>query len=181
MQQKSMGLIEFQRKFATEKACQRHLFRLRWPDGCQCPRCSYDKASFHSTRHLYQCKRCKYQVSLTAGTIFHKTRTPLRKWFWMIFLLKDRLEEDVVSLTDGWPAYNVLNSHPGKHQSVVVGSGKNAPKILPWVHTVIANVKGNIHDVHHGVRPKHLRYYLNKKLAVRSIGDSGNLKSLTEF
>ena len=54
-------------------------------------------------------------------------------------------------------------------------------QIFPRAHTLIANVKGNIHDVHHGVRPKHLRYYLNKKLAVRSIGDSGNLKSLTEF
>jgi len=37
MQQKPMSLIEFQRKFATEKACQEHLFRLRWPDGYQCP------------------------------------------------------------------------------------------------------------------------------------------------
>ena len=77
-------------------------------------------------------------------------------------VLKDRLEEDVVSLTDGWPAYNVLNSHPGKHQPVVVGSGKNAPKILPWVHTVIANVKGNIRGVHHGVSPKHLSRYLSE-------------------
>jgi transposase-like protein len=31
-------------------------------------------------------------------------------------VLKDRLEEDVVSRTDGWRAYSVLNSGPGKHQ-----------------------------------------------------------------
>ena len=87
MQQKSMSLIEFQRKFATEKACQQHLFRLRWPDGYTCPRCKHDQAYFHRTRHLYQCKACGYQASVTAGTIFHRTRTPLSKWFWMIFLM----------------------------------------------------------------------------------------------
>ena len=87
MQQKSMSLIEFQRKFATEKACQEHLFRLRWPDGYKCPRCKHDQAYFHRTRHLYQCKACGYQASVTAGTIFHRTRTPLAKWFWMIFLM----------------------------------------------------------------------------------------------
>ena len=82
-----MNLIEFQRKFATEKACQDYLFHLRWPNNYQCPRCNHKKASFHTIRHLYQCKSCKYQVSLTAMTIFHKTRIPLKKWFWMIFLM----------------------------------------------------------------------------------------------
>ena len=38
-------------------------------------------------RLLFQCSACKYQVSVTAGTIFHKTRTPLVKWFWMIFMM----------------------------------------------------------------------------------------------
>jgi len=82
-----INLIEFQRKFAFEKACQDHLFCLRWPNNYQCPRCGHKKASFHSIRHLYQCRLCKYQVSLTAGTIFHKTKIPLKKWFWMIFLM----------------------------------------------------------------------------------------------
>ncbi|GBD89394.1 hypothetical protein BMS3Abin04_00099 [bacterium BMS3Abin04] len=38
-------------------------------------------------RKLYQCKKCGYQSSITANTIFHRTRTPLRKWFWAIYLL----------------------------------------------------------------------------------------------
>ena len=48
---------------------------------------STTKLTFIGQRHLYACKACGYQTSLTAGTIFHKTRTPLRKWFWMIFLM----------------------------------------------------------------------------------------------
>ena len=37
-------------------------------------------------------------------------------------------------------------------------------RIFPQAHTLIANVKGNIHGVHHGASPKHLRYYLIKSL-----------------
>ena len=87
MQQEGLSLLAFQKRFRTEKACQKHLFELRWPQGYRCPRCRHDQAYFHRTRHLYSCKACGYQTSLTAGTIFHKTRTPLRKWFWMIFLM----------------------------------------------------------------------------------------------
>ena len=87
MQQKALSLMQFQKKFGTEKACQKHLFRLRWPEGFRCPRCQHGEAYFHRTRQLYHCKACGYQASLTAGTIFHKTRTPLTKWFWMIWLM----------------------------------------------------------------------------------------------
>jgi hypothetical protein len=37
----SNSLIQFQKKFSTEKACQKHLFRLRWPEGFRCPRCQH--------------------------------------------------------------------------------------------------------------------------------------------
>jgi hypothetical protein len=42
----------------------------------------------------------------------------------------------------------------------VVGGGTNAVKVLPWVHTLIANIKGNIRGVYHGVSNKHLDRYL---------------------
>ena len=87
MQQTPLSLMHFQKKFGTEKACQKHLFRLRWPEGFRCPRCQHGEAYFHRSRHLYHCKACGYQASLTAGTVFHKTRTPLHKWFWMIWLM----------------------------------------------------------------------------------------------
>jgi transposase-like protein len=87
MQQESLSLEEFQEKFASEEACLEYLFRIRWPEDYNCPRCGDGRYYFHRTRHLYECKACRYQVSLTAGTIFHGTRTPLRKWYWMIFLM----------------------------------------------------------------------------------------------
>jgi transposase-like protein len=87
MQQEALSLMQFQKKFCTEKACQRHLFRLCLPEGFRCPRYLHNKAYFQRTRNPYHCKACGYQASLTAGTVFHKTRTPLTKWFWMIWLM----------------------------------------------------------------------------------------------
>ena len=51
------------------------------------PGAATDITASTSTRRLYQCTVCKYQVSVTAGTVFPMTRTPLQKWFWMIFLI----------------------------------------------------------------------------------------------
>lgn len=83
----SIDFFQFQKRFATEKRCMNYLIKQRWPNGFICPKCSHDQGYFIQTRALYQCKKCGYQASVTAGTIFHKTRTPLRKWFWMIYLL----------------------------------------------------------------------------------------------
>jgi transposase-like protein len=84
---KSISFFEFQKKFSTDNKCSKYLFIQRWPQGFICPRCGHTRYSFHNTKILYQCSNCRYQTSLTAGTIFHETRTSLRKWFWMIFLI----------------------------------------------------------------------------------------------
>lgn len=82
-----MNLLDFQTKFNTEKACKQHLYKLRWPDGFQCPKCQHQHYYNLPKRGLFECKDCGYQASLTAGTVMHKTRTPLLKWFWAIFLI----------------------------------------------------------------------------------------------
>ena len=80
-------LFNFQKMFSTERKCYDFLFKQIWPDGFSCPRCHHKQYSFIRKRKLYQCKNCKYQVSVTAGTIFHKSRKPLKKWFYMIFFI----------------------------------------------------------------------------------------------
>ena len=267
MKQESLSLEEFQDKFCTEEACQKHLFQMRWPEGYKCPRCGHERFYVHGPRRLYECKACRYQASLTAGTIFHRTRTPLKTWFWVIFLMarpksgismlslqrmlkiktyktiwtmghkirkamadrdapyklgglvemddsyfggskagkrgrgaagkaavvvsvEDRgrkagfakmhkvenvrsdhirpiadngFAEGTVAKTDGLRAYAAAfrDSHH-KHEAVLVGSGTQAPKLLPWVHTLLANIKGNIRGVYKGVHHKHLQRYLDE-------------------
>lgn len=84
-----ISLVQFQRKFRTEKDCKNRLLKMRWPQGFMCPRCGHDRYYELSKRGLYQCKACKYQCSVTAGTVMHRTRTALRKWFWAIFLFSN--------------------------------------------------------------------------------------------
>jgi transposase-like protein len=77
---------EFQRQFSTEEACQDYLAACRWPDGFACPRCGHTRAYPMKERRRWQCAACRYQVSLTAGTILHNTKTPLTVWFWATYL-----------------------------------------------------------------------------------------------
>lgn len=73
-------LTQFEARFATEEACRQYLFHLRWPDGFRCPRCGREK--YWPLRGvLLQCAGCGHQASVTAGTIFQDTRSPLPSWF----------------------------------------------------------------------------------------------------
>lgn len=81
---------QFRRRFRTERDCLRYVIKRKWPDGFRCPRCGHDQAYLIATRRKYQCKRCGHQTTVTANTIFHKTRKPLRDWFWAIYLVATR-------------------------------------------------------------------------------------------
>jgi transposase-like protein len=82
-----LSLLEFQRKFLDETACEAYLFQKRWPAGFVCPHCGHQEYYFIQTRKHYECKCCRYQASLTAGTAMHKSNLPLRIWFWAIYLV----------------------------------------------------------------------------------------------
>lgn len=73
-------LNEFEIRFATEEACGNYLRKLRWPEGFRCPRCGGDKG-WPVRSSLVQCSSCGYQASITSGTIFQGSRTPLTLWF----------------------------------------------------------------------------------------------------
>lgn len=80
-------IIEFQHRFPDDEACRAYLFASRWPAGFGCPRCGAVAATTLPRRLLWQCVGCRYQVSVTAGTVLHKTHTPLHLWFWAAYLM----------------------------------------------------------------------------------------------
>jgi len=82
-----MTILEFQENYGTEEQCREYLKASRWPDGFECPKCQHKAYYNTQSRGLYHCKSCEYQCSVTAGTIFDKTRTPLVKWFMAIYLM----------------------------------------------------------------------------------------------
>lgn len=81
------SLREFQRQFASEEACQQYLAACRWPAGFACRRCGHQRAYAMVRQQRWQCAACRYQVSLTSGTILHNTRIALTLWFWAVYLM----------------------------------------------------------------------------------------------
>ncbi len=80
-------MLDFMHQFPDDDACRAYLEKMRWPSGFVCSRCQGTKASYVASRRLRQCAACRYQVSVTAGTVFHATQTSLQKWFLAIFFL----------------------------------------------------------------------------------------------
>jgi hypothetical protein len=84
---KALSEAEFGERFGTEAACMARLFELRWGRGWSCPACGHGRCAELKDRAVYQCNRCKHQVGLTAGTVFHWTKLPLTTWFLAIYPL----------------------------------------------------------------------------------------------
>jgi hypothetical protein len=80
-------IVDFQERFATEAACLDYLAASRWPEGFRCPACGGRRSWVLERRHLWECADCHQQTSVTAGTVMHGTRTPLRLWFWAAYLV----------------------------------------------------------------------------------------------
>ena len=76
---------EIQKLFSNDEVCRHHLFHLRWPAGYVCSVCGSHRYDALKKRQLLQCRNCKHQTSLISGTLMHRTRTPLRYWFWGIY------------------------------------------------------------------------------------------------
>lgn len=84
---KGPTLREFQDRFPTEDSCLDHLFQVRYGTDFDCPKCGRPaKYSRVGGRRAYQCNWCANQLYPTAGTPFHRTRTSLRDWFYVMFL-----------------------------------------------------------------------------------------------
>ena len=71
---------EFDKFFATDQDCIDYLIKIRWPDGFRCPLCLHGEG-WYNNRGRFECKECGRQTSVTAGTILHQTRKPLKLWF----------------------------------------------------------------------------------------------------
>jgi transposase-like protein len=79
--------VEFEERFGSEDACYAYLAEQRWRDGFRCPRCGEGRAWTLARRRLLECKGCGHQASVTAGTVYHRTRRPLRLWFKAMLLI----------------------------------------------------------------------------------------------
>ncbi len=82
-----MNQIEFEKMFTTEKQCLDYLKELRFPKGYSCRKCQHNEY-WVNNRGIMVCKNCKNELSITSGTIFHRSKLPLvvifRALWWMV-------------------------------------------------------------------------------------------------
>jgi transposase-like protein len=84
---RGLSEAEFRERFGAEEACRKALFEMRWREGLTCPSCGGRSFCELRGRKVFQCNRCKRQVSLTAGTVFQDSKLPLTTWFAAIYHL----------------------------------------------------------------------------------------------
>ena len=79
-----LTVIEFQDAFPTDKACFEYLWMIKWPNGFKCSSCGHDEA-WKIRNSSSKCKKCRKQISITAGTIFQDRHLPMRLIFQVIW------------------------------------------------------------------------------------------------
>ena len=83
-----LGLPDLPDDAAFEQECRSFLADLRWPGGVECPRCSEtSRLLWLTSRSKWHCYSCRYQFSVTAGTLFHSSHLPVWKWFVAVHLM----------------------------------------------------------------------------------------------
>ncbi len=95
---------DFVEMLPDNQACVSYLMRLRWPDGFVCPACKACSTPWNESRGRIACPVCRHQTSITAGTIFDKTRTALTTWFeaaWHVTTAKNGMSAKTLERTLG--------------------------------------------------------------------------------
>lgn len=84
---KKFTINDFMKRFPDDDACLDHLMKVRYGMDLDCPKCG-KHSKFHRLRKLpaYECQWCGHHIHPMAGTPFAKTRTPLQKWFYAMYL-----------------------------------------------------------------------------------------------
>ena len=121
-------VLEFQEWFATDRACLDYLAGLRWPDGFVCPKCATVDRAWRTADGLWMCSECGRQTSVTAGTIFDKTRSPLRMWFsaaWYITSQKSGVSAQGLQRVLGLRSYETAWAWMHKFRRAMVVPGRD--------------------------------------------------------
>ncbi|MEX2246983.1 MAG: IS1595 family transposase [Dehalococcoidia bacterium] len=114
----------FNRDFPDEEACLEHIVRLVYPDGIECRKCQQVRQHHKLTnRKALSCDYCGTHVYPLAGTIFEKSTTPLKSWFYAMFLISStrcgisakQLERELgVTYKTAWRMFNQIRKLMGE-------------------------------------------------------------------
>lgn len=112
--------------FPDEPACLDYLEWLRWPEGIRCPRCGH-REGWRLGSGRWECTLCGRQASVTAGTIFHRSRTPLGLWFaaaWQITSQKNGVSALGVQRSLGLGSFQTAWAMLHRYRAAMVRPGR---------------------------------------------------------
>ena len=118
---------EFLSWFGSDVDCLDYLEWLRWPDGFVCPRCE-GHGGWRMSDGRWCCVSCEARTSVTAGTIFDRTRTPLTVWFhacWLFATGKDGVSAQSLQRTLEIGSYQTMWAMLHRIRSVLVRPGRD--------------------------------------------------------
>ncbi|MBA7589607.1 IS1595 family transposase ISSpo3 [subsurface metagenome] len=85
-----IDIDDFNRRFPDDDACLEYLKNILYPDGIYCKNCKrVTKHHKLKSRPSYSCDYCGHHIYPAANTMFHKSSTPLRYWFYAVYLVSD--------------------------------------------------------------------------------------------
>lgn len=111
----------------SDYECREYLASIRWKNGFTCPRCGCAEA-WKTKEVKYKCKKCGYKMSVTAGTIFQDSHTPLEKWFAAI---------DLINASNGIITASSLQN------KLKLGSNRTAQRMIHFIKRALVRTQIN--------------------------------------
>jgi transposase len=125
---------DFQEMFPDNDTCLDYLRHQLYPEVIECENCGKNAKYYRiKTRKVYSCEHCGHQISPTANTIFHKSRTPLTIWFYTIYLMaqtrggisaKQVERETGVTYKTAWRMCKMIRESLAEHGNPFGGDAK---------------------------------------------------------
>ena len=154
-----------------EERCRLYLQALRWPAGVECPRCDEnDRLLWLDSREKWHCYSCRYQFSVTAGTLFHSSHLPLWKWFVSVQLMTESRQ--------GISANQLRHILGGSYKTFWFTTHRIRVAMRGRGHTLLRSVVGELGDrrvvagPHHHLSDKYLSAYVEERRFIEANRDN---------
>ena len=122
--------MEFQ-----EEKCREDLYKLRFPEGCQCPRCKNTKL-YTTSEGTYKCSACSYKMSVRKGTPFEGSSIKLTQWFAAIKYASSVEHPGKIKISEYQVAAKVGSNNSAKKIQTVIVSALNRPCLVKLTGSV---------------------------------------------
>src|SRR5665213_1890131 len=150
-------VVKLMVRFPTEQACLEHLKVTRYGERLECPKCGKDAQYYRVvSRRAYSCEHCGNQIYPTAGTPFENTRTPLRDWFFVMFMFcttrngvaaKEVQRQLGVTYKTAWRMCNLIRQYMGYVDGDDrMGGGEDSSRVVEVDHAYIGGYDKAGHD-----------------------------------